>query len=53
MIVASMMGEREQMVTILRVIVGLCNDKSGTFRPLSHRRSRLMPGPTGTQGEPD
>ncbi len=48
MIVASMMGEREQMVTILRRIVDLRNDKSGTFGLLSHRRSRLMLSPTGS-----
>jgi hypothetical protein len=48
MIVASMMGEHEQMVTISRRIVYLRNEKSGAFGPLSHQRSRLILSPTGS-----
>jgi|GEM_PF-5637941 len=47
-IAASMMGEYEQMVTVTRRIVDLCNGKSGTFGPLSHQRSRLILSPTGS-----
>jgi len=36
------------MVMILRRIVGLSNEKSGAFGPLSHQRSRLFLSPTGS-----
>ena len=47
-IVASMVGERAKILPILRRIVGLFNEKSARFWPLSHQRSRLFPNPTGS-----
>ena|GEM_PF-6222649 len=47
-IVASMVGERVKILPILRRIVGLFNEKSAGFWPLSHQRSRLVPNPTGS-----
>jgi hypothetical protein len=34
-----MVGEREQIFTISRSIVMLCNEKSGKYGPLSHQRT--------------
>jgi hypothetical protein len=41
-------GERVQIFTILRRIVGLCNEKLGIFAPLSLFRSRFIHSPTGS-----
>jgi len=39
MIVAGMVGEREQIFTISRRMVILRNEKSGTYGPRSHQRT--------------
>ncbi len=41
-------GERGQMFPVLRCIVGLCNEKTGIFGPLSHLRSRFIRNPTAS-----
>jgi hypothetical protein len=46
--VASKVGERGQIFTILRRIVVLRNEESGKFGPLSHRRSRIIHNPTAS-----
>ncbi len=38
--------ERDQMCPVLRRIVGLCNEKTGIFGPLSQLRSRFIHDPT-------
>ena len=41
-------GERAQMFPVLRRIVGLCNEKTGIFGPLSQLRSRFIHNPTAS-----
>ncbi len=47
-VVASKVGERGQIFTILRRLVVLRNEKSGEFGPLSRRRSRIIHNPTAS-----
>ena len=47
-IVARIVGEREQIFTISRSIVGLRDEKSRIFGPFSHGRSRFGLNPTAS-----
>ena len=47
-IVARMVGEREQNFAISRSIVGLRDEKSRKYGPLSHDRSRFDHNPTAS-----